>query len=89
MPPAFGLIFGCQALRQGNIFDEVPLFDFIMIKIHDYAARWTPYHFLCWCRERAKSTTFLKNIRGYMGVVSASACTITMLLRAVKSLHKL
>jgi hypothetical protein len=45
MPPAFGLIFGCQALRQGNIFDEVPLFDFIMIKIHDYAARWTPYHF--------------------------------------------
>jgi hypothetical protein len=44
MPP-FGLIFGCQALRQGYFFDEVPLFDFIMIKIHDYAARWTPYHF--------------------------------------------
>jgi hypothetical protein len=69
----FDLIFGCQALKQGNIFDEVPLFDFIMIKILITQQDGLHIIYCCWCRERAKSTTFLKNIRGYMGGVSASA----------------
>ncbi len=56
--PPFDLIFGCQALRQGNIFDEVPLFDFIMIKIHDYGARWTPYHLLMLLSRKSQIHNF-------------------------------
>lgn len=81
-PPALGISWPCHHLIWYLGVKPWGRAIFLM-RCHYLISSWSRFmimqqdvlHIIYWCccRERAKSTTFLKNIRGYMGGVSASA----------------